>query len=55
MISLPVPQQLDAVSIAFLEDTIGNLLHQWESLDLAIILFGSTARGEERSLYDSIS
>jgi predicted nucleotidyltransferase len=49
----PVPAWLDEASSALVEETVRMLIKRHGSILLAVILFGSVARHEERPLDDS--
>lgn len=48
----PVPEWLDSATRALVEDTVALLIQRYADILLTIILFGSVARHEERSLDD---
>jgi predicted nucleotidyltransferase len=49
----PVPAWLDEATSALVEETVRMLIKRHGNILLAVILFGSVARHEERSLDDS--
>ena len=49
----PVPEWLDDATYALVFDTVNLLIQRHKDILLAIVLFGSVARHEERSLADS--
>ena len=53
MKTAPVPAWLDETTSALVEETVRMLIERHGSILLAVILFGSVARHEERPLDDS--
>lgn len=52
MKTTPLPTWLDKATYALIEETVNMLIRRYANILLAIILFGSVARHEERSLDD---
>ena len=49
----PVPAWLDEATSALVKETVSMLIKRHSNILLAVILFGSVARHEERPLDDS--